>query len=135
MGTIALTIVSAAGVWLFLRVPPARGRWTGLARTIGDASYPIYLFHAALVFPLLQWVLNLWSAEAGGMTADVSPIASGALLALYVGASAWVGTLIHRGLEVPLLGFVRCCWRPEAPASAGATPRNHSALRCQRKSQ
>lgn len=123
LGTIALTIVSAAGVWLFLRVPPARWRWADLARTIGDASYPIYLFHAALVFPLLQWILSLWSAGAGGMTADVSPIATGALLTLYVVASAWVGLLIHRALEVPLLDIIRRRWRPETPASAGVSQR------------
>ena len=113
-GSIALTLVSAAGVWLFLGMPLASGRWARLARQLGDGSYPIYLFHAALVFPLLQWVLKLWSGGAGGMTAEVSPSATGALLALYVVASALVGLLIHRALELPLLGFIRRRWRPES---------------------
>jgi peptidoglycan/LPS O-acetylase OafA/YrhL len=106
--SLALTGASTLGVWLFLRVPAAEVRW---ARFLGDASYPVYLFHGVIAFPLVLQGARWW------MDLDVARLAAGPLwlvLTLVVCQllmAIAVGSLVHLVLERPLLSWMRSRWR------------------------
>ena len=106
--SLSLTAVSALGVWLFLRVPSFDLRW---ARLLGDASYPIYLFHGVLGFPLARWALL---ASTGLHAADLAAAPgwqrAGAVVWL-ITVSVASGVAVHYVLERPLLGWIGRHWR------------------------
>lgn len=106
--SLALTGVSMLGTWLFLRAPAAELRW---ARLLGDASYPIYLFHSVLGFPLATWALL---ASSGFHAADLAAAPdwqrAGAVVWL-ITVSVASGVAVHYVLERPLLGWIGRHWR------------------------
>ena len=106
--SLALTTVSTLGVWLFLRAPAVEVRW---AKFLGDASYPIYLFHSVIAFPLVLRGMDLWAGYDSARLATAPSCLIAAVVLGQVLMAIAVGALLHRVLERPLLRWLKGRWR------------------------
>ena len=92
-GPFAAVIVWVAVQW------PWKGRIDWL-RSLGDASYSIYLFHLAS-FGVAGWLLHRAGVEAP------TPLGVVAAMTLHLATAIVAGLLIHRFIERPLLRLLR----------------------------
>jgi len=89
---------AAVIVWVAVQWPwNARIDWL---RSLGDASYSIYLFHLAS-FGVAGWLLHRAGVEAP------TPLGVGAAMTLHLATAIVAGLLIHRFIERPLLRLLR----------------------------
>lgn len=101
-----LPLIGAA-VWAALALGPSAGSISRWLQGLGDASYSIYLTHAALV------------ALVAKLMARIDPPGAGWLgLVLAAALSAWVGVWVHHHVERPLVQRTRRWLSPDVHDAA-----------------
>jgi exopolysaccharide production protein ExoZ len=90
------TLFACIVVWLSIVSVEKRGMLHSLGMLLGNASYSIYLTHAASLIVMIQISSRLHN-----------PLPVAAFLGLSVVASVFAGTLIHWYVELPLIAYCR----------------------------
>jgi peptidoglycan/LPS O-acetylase OafA/YrhL len=101
---LTLTVIFAAMVWFMTSPRGARFAWSPLV-FLGGISYPLYLVHVGLGFPLIRWLTaGGWSTLASTAAAGVASIAVATVLhyAVEEPAARWLRTRVERRLTRPV---------------------------------
>ena len=93
------------------------GRWNGVARRLGLATYPLYLVHATLGAAIIRWL-----REAGVPQWPALVVAIACALAIALAVAEWAEPWLRRVLGLPLAWVSGVAAKRFPPLASPSTP-------------